>query len=612
MSNSQQAVWRSTRWRPSTGAVRLLVVGVACAAGGLVLGAPVSGAEPGSPGTPQEPTPVFAEDFEYGMGVEQVLLSDYTGAPPTSPTYTADEPWLTRCNGMIVQFPTPVDDLGNCASTTSTANTRQLAYGLGEHSGQGSATNHAVTAYTEGDPGADLVEFETVAPVPLASENGRFLTFSVDTAAVNCAVSPPLYQFYLLDGDDQAPVGGEINACTSTTTVNAPAVGALPARDVNVGTYTSDGSVLFTGSSLGIRMTNANGSGAGNDAAFDNIRVLDVSPQLDKSFSETSVPTGGTSTLTFTITNTSELAAKNGWSFTDNLSDGLTVADPANATIDCPGGAVTADPGSGSVVVTGDLDSGMASCTASVDVTSGESGSFTNGPDNIECVGCDPPGDAVVEFSDPTYSVEKTASATEVEPGETVEYALTVRNTGEFDYTEERPASVSDDLTSVLDDAVYNDDAAASAGPAPGYAEPTLSWSGPLAVGETVTITYSVTVNDPATGDGSLDNVVTTPEGNGGDCPEGTDDPRCGTTTTVDVPPGEDEPSPGEPGPAEPPADDTKAPVPPLRHIDTGSALAAAEAAGTGYSPLFTWGVGLVLLGAVATALLWYRRQLAD
>ena len=38
-------------------------------------------------------------------------------------------------------------------------------------------------------------------------------------------------------------------------------------------------SVLFTGDEVGIRIRNAAGSGIGNDHAFDDIRVLDVTPQ---------------------------------------------------------------------------------------------------------------------------------------------------------------------------------------------------------------------------------------------------------------------------------------------------------------------------------------------
>jgi uncharacterized repeat protein (TIGR01451 family) len=66
----------------------------------------------------------------------------------------------------------------------------------------------------------------------------------------------------------------------------------------------------------------------------------------------------------------------------------------------------------------------------------------------------------------------------------------------------------------VIDDATYNDDAAADIGTVT-VDPPTLTWSGPLAPGETATITYSFTVNDPVTGDLLLVNdVVGPPEGN--------------------------------------------------------------------------------------------------
>jgi hypothetical protein len=49
---------------------------------------------------------------------------------------------------------------------------------------------------------------------------------------------------------------------------------------------------LFSGSQVGIRMVNANGSGAGNDAAFDDIKILDATPTITKSFSPESVTEG--------------------------------------------------------------------------------------------------------------------------------------------------------------------------------------------------------------------------------------------------------------------------------------------------------------------------------
>ncbi len=88
--------------------------------------------------------------------------------------------------------------------------------------------------------------------------------------------------------------------------------------------------MLFSGSSLGLRLQNATGSGNGNDAAFDNIAVTDVTPRLDRTFASSTAPTGGSATLTFTVTNTSERGAKSGWGFTDTLPAGLT---PSSTTV---------------------------------------------------------------------------------------------------------------------------------------------------------------------------------------------------------------------------------------------------------------------------------------
>ncbi|WP_431030816.1 DUF7507 domain-containing protein [Plantibacter sp. RU18] len=390
-----------------------------------------------APGTPNEPQPnsvVFAEDFENGPGTAPQGLADYTGLGGQK--YTADPSWLIACNGSIVNFNIPYTNIGNCNGPGDSSQLRQLAYALGVHSGAANpSANDVVAAYTENNPGANATEFQTVGNIPLATSSGRYLTFSVDTAAVNCQVSAPEYQFaFLNEAGTATNVGGLLNACTSTATAAVPAVGALPARSLNVGTYTSDGSVLFNGSSLGIRMQNANGSGVGNDAAFDNIRILDVTPQLDKSFSPASVVAGETSTLTLTITNTDELAAKNGWSFTDALPAGLTIADDT-ATTNCPAGVVTAPVGGTSIDVTGNLTAGLASCEVTVNVTSPDAGSFTNGPDNITSVGLNPPADTTVEFVEqaPAISVVKSASLGSGDTftvGQEVTYSFLVTNTG--------------------------------------------------------------------------------------------------------------------------------------------------------------------------------------
>jgi uncharacterized repeat protein (TIGR01451 family) len=412
----------------------LLAVGAATVSTG-----PVGATVPGTPGVPQSSSVIYAEDFQNRPGPTPIVrLTGYTGV--TGQAYTAAAGWLTGCNGWIAsagQSVTAAAPVADCGATQAWWNDSQrLAQAIGMFRGQTAAqavNNYADTAYTSNNPGAGLVEFQTATNIPFTATN-RFVTFSVDVAAANCASGAPLLQFSLLNSAGAATaVGSQINACTSTTTVTPPALGNAAASAIRVGTYTSNGALLFSGSSIGVRMVNNYGSGAGNDHTFDNIRILDVTPQLDKSFSPTTRINGQTSTLTLTITNTSELAAKNGWSFTDALPTGLTVAGAASTT--CPSPTLTAPVGSGSVALTANLSAGMESCTVTVPVTSTTAGTYTNGPSNITSAGLNPPAAASVTFAAPAPAISLVKSAqpagiSDYVVGQTVNYSFLVTNTG--------------------------------------------------------------------------------------------------------------------------------------------------------------------------------------
>ena len=267
---------------------------------------------------------------------------------------------------------------------------------------------------------------------------------------------------------------------------------------------------MYTGTSLGIKMLNLQGSGAGNDHAFDDIKVLDATPQLDKSFSPTSVVLGGTSTLTYTITNTSDLAAKDGWSFTDTLPSGLVLATPSAAATTCPAGVVTAANGGTLVAATGNLNAGQASCTVTVNVTSATTGTYTNDASNVTSVGLNPPGSSSVTFTEaPAISVVKSASPASFDAaGAVLHYSFLVTNTGNVT------------LTSVA----VNDTGL------PGLSAITCPDSS-LAAGaqETCTATYTTTAADVDAG--SVSNTATT-QGT----PPGSTTPVISAPSTATVP----------------------------------------------------------------------------
>ncbi|PRB13249.1 isopeptide-forming domain-containing fimbrial protein [Microbacterium sp. MYb62] len=115
-----------------------------------------------------------------------------------------------------------------------------------------------------------------------------------------------------------------------------------------------------------------------------------------------------------------------------------------------------------------------------------------------------PPGTTTNAVNLPGFSVSKSAdpaAGEAVDPGSVITYTVTGVNTGE---TALDPVVISDDLSGVLAHADYNDDATATVGTtaatAPVVTGDRLSWTGRLQVGETVTVTYSVTVQADAGG----------------------------------------------------------------------------------------------------------------
>lgn len=495
---------------------------------GAVVAPSSAAAVPGNPGTPSAGTVLYLEDFENVPNGSNTTLTSYVSDDGIR--YGAEFPWDNRlaCNGLILDVASTrqTNDCigvngqqGQAGGTSAFDDLRRLAHGLGTVGGTNPNTNSIAASYTSNPaPGANKVQFRTLSEINLAARN-RFVTFSVDAIATNCFAAHPLLRFYLTDNGVEHPVStSAIDPCTQGRAVAVPAVGVVGAGTVSGGRFPANGSFLVQNNSFGIVMRNETATNAGNDGAYDNIRVLDVTPQLDKSFSPARIPVGGTSTLTFTVTNTSELAAKNGWGFIDNLPEGLTIADTPNVGGTCTATTAAAAGDDRIAISGGVLVAGQASCTVTVDVTSehprGAEPSprtYNNCPDaNVtELVGLNPPACASLEvYSEPKLSIVKTSNATaRTRIGDTVSYRIQIANAGTGDFTTAAPARIQDDLSGVLDDAEVVGEAGASSGEVSiSEAAERLTWTGPLAVGDVVDITYQVKLTGP--GDYSVRNVA--------------------------------------------------------------------------------------------------------
>ncbi len=198
----------------------------------------------------------------------------------------------------------------------------------------------------------------------------RGLAFT-DNLPAGVTIATPANASSSCGGSLSAPDGG------STISLSDGQVGAGSACTVSVDVTSS---TPGTHSNISGDLT----SDAGNSGpASADLVIATDRPGFSKSFSPSTVPFGGRSTLTFLIDNTANADLAANLTFVDNLPSNMSVASPANASTTCSGGNLNAVDGAAVIsygpVFFGDATVGAgASCTVTVDVTGGAAGVLTN------------------------------------------------------------------------------------------------------------------------------------------------------------------------------------------------------------------------------------------
>ena len=128
-------------------------------------------------------------------------------------------------------------------------------------------------------------------------------------------------------------------------------------------------------------------------------------------------------------------------------------------------------------------------------------------------------------------TIVNSSGVSSVTPGSVVRFTATFTNAGQVPYT---GITIASNITDVVDDATPNGDQTATSGTLT-LTGTGISWTGSIPAGGSVTVTGTVTVSNPDTGNKVLASTLTSAAA-GSDCPSGGTDPRCAVSVPVLIP----------------------------------------------------------------------------
>ena len=241
---------------------------------------------------------------------------------------------------------------------------------------------------TEGGNGATASASVTVVAPPSIAKAFNPTTIAVNgTSSLTFTITNPAANTVSLTGvgfTDAIPAGLTVSSATIPQCGGTLAVTAPTGINLNSATIVPGGqcqfSVTVTGAASGSytnttgAVTSTNG-GTGNTASAS--LTVGSAPSITKSFTASSIPLNGTTTLTFNIVNNNASLALSGVAFTDTFPNGLVVAANPNASNTC-GGTLMAGGGTGSVSLTNGSIPGGGLCAVSVTVQGKQIGTLPN------------------------------------------------------------------------------------------------------------------------------------------------------------------------------------------------------------------------------------------
>jgi len=390
----------------------------------------------------------------------------------------------------------------------------------GSYVAAGQVVTYTLTAYNDGDVAqnpalltddlANVLANATIVPGSLTSSMGAAPTISASN---------------VLTWSGTLPVNQTVTVKYQVK-VNSNAAAGTHLRN----TVTSDNSNCIVGST----------DPACNDdliVGTNHMTVTKTSNPPKGSF----VAPGQAITYKLTVVNDGEVA-QDPAIMTDDLSGVLSDATIVTSSFTATAGSdlPTYDASTKTLTWSGPLDVGQTvevtyQIKVNADATAGHTLRNTVISDNSNCIvgSTDPACNDNVVVGSQHFSLVKSStppSGSTVTPNQVITYTLTATNDGDLPLS---AALISDDLTGVLNNAaIVTGSFTTTSGDLPTYdaTSKTLSWTGAMALGQTVRLTYQVKVNANATPGAHLHNSVV---GNHSDCIVGSTDPKCNDDVVV-------------------------------------------------------------------------------
>ncbi len=254
------------------------------------------------------------------------------------------------------------------------------------------------------------------------------LTIAITNNNTNSAFSGLAFTDTFPSGMVIAATPALSNTCGGTATGNAGASILTLASGTLAAGSSCAVSVSVTASSAGSKtnVVTVSSTNGGTATAASATLIVDAEPTFSKAFGASSIPAGGNTSLTFSITNPNSTSLT-GLGFTDTLPSGLTISSAASGNT-C-GGSITATVSGNSITFSGGTLAGSASCSFAVGVTGTTAGTYNNTTSAITSneAGTGSTASATLLIEAPP-SIAKAFSPTSITAGGTTTLTFTITN----------------------------------------------------------------------------------------------------------------------------------------------------------------------------------------